>query len=153
MVFNSKRERFLFIVGVLIGLAICGPIFLINPTASPPSGQSTLIVENKIEYNAMYYNYVGEIGNASDGDVAVQIEFNLTRTIYNNIGVVLAGDEDKIHIYALCFYDNDKTTFYMELAPEINNWYYIEEIEDMLGLVVFYHREAGSVLDISTWIW
>lgn len=152
MVFDTKRERFLFIVGILVGLAICAPIILMNPVASPPDEYSTLIIENKIEYNALYNNFVDETGSAIDGDIAIQIEFNLTDSIYNNIGVILAGNED-IHLYALCFYDNNKATIYIQKHPEINNWYNMESVEDLLGVIVFYHRDAEAVLKVATWIW
>jgi len=152
MIFETNREIVLLLIGVLIGMVISVPIIMINPATSPPDGYDTIIIENKFEYNLLYSNYLGVVGSAIDGDVSLQVEFNLTDSTYRNVGVLLVGDEN-IHIYALCFYNNERITIYENMQPEINNWYTMESVEDLLGVIVFYHREAESVLQISTWVW
>ena len=148
----NRRETIVLLIGVMIGLGVGYPIMMISPPTSPPTRYDTTITENKVEYNHLYFLYVGYIGTAIDGDVAVQVEFNLTSSTYSNVGVVLVGDQN-IQIYSMCFYNNDQETIYEKPLPDINNWYIKQNVDDLLGVIVFYHRQAESVLQISVWVW
>jgi hypothetical protein len=149
---KTKNERLMLFIGVLIGLLIATPMIFINPTVAPLNEYETIIVENKFEYNRLYQLYTGEIGSAIDGDIAIQIEFNVTSSAYRNVGVMLLGTEE-ISIYALCFYDNDDATIYIEEEPVINEWYDMTEVDSIKGVIVFCHRGSSSLLEVATWIW
>jgi len=152
MVFENKNKWFLFVLGILGGLLISAPIILLDPVASPPMSYTTIITDQKTEYNRLYENYIGVTGFAIDGDVAIQIEFDLTESVYKNIGVILIGHNDTI-IYALCAYNADKVTVYRNESAVINDWYEMENVETFQGVIVFYHQISDSVLAVSTWIW
>ena len=147
----SRKEKKTFIFGMVFALILTFPFVFIKTAYSPPAGYGMSIIENKILYNGLYEQFYGEVGNATDGDKAVIITFNLTDSIYKNVAIIPSGS-DEIYIYAICFYDTDNKVFEIINNPVLDEIYIIDAVENIRGLIIFLHS-GELILTCEIWIW
>lgn len=147
----SRKEKKMFAVGIIFGLVLTTPLIFMRTVYSPPAGYDMTIVENKILYNQLYDTFYGEIGNATDGDIAIIITFNLTDSVYRNIAIIPTGS-DEIYIYAFCFYDVENEVFEVIDNPLMDEVYIVDVVENTKGLIIFLY--AGElILNLEIWMW
>lgn len=150
---SSVEAKRLFFVGIILSwITIFPVIYIVKPVASPPVRYVTSLIENKIIYNSLYQLYTGEIGNATDGDIALIVILDTSSSEYRNIGIILYN-LSTTYLYLLCFFDIDDKVLKSIDLPEFDMIYTVENIDNPKGFVLFFFRAGESAISTEVWLW
>lgn len=145
-----KIERRAFLVGILIGLVIMVPILMLDDNVPRLVGINMTVVNDKVNYNYMYVRYCGEIGNATDDDIALILIPTVDNSSYRNTAVtVIEGD---VLLRYICFVDWNDNVIQRIKTPNIGKSYMIENIDNLKCIIIFLYATVKTY-SVELWIW
>jgi len=148
----SKEGRRALFVGLLLGILLMIPILTLDDNLSRPMLYDVTVVEDKIEYNKLYYDYCDEVGNATDFDRVIVISPLIDNSTYRNVAVTVINFSNEIFIRYICFVDVDNNVIESIKNPDTDQAYSIEGA-DYLNLIVIFLYSTVQYYAIEILVW